>query len=191
MDGTLSSATLFGTTAAPALQEPWVMWVGPPTAVSESGGSVDPIAEFPTFMASTLQCSPYYHDFGSIDELHVFHEAIIPDGQYEIQTIRQGCGATTEVNFSPPLIVDTSRWGDTVGPFDGQTWPAPDGVVSIPSDILATIDKFRGLPMAPTKARVDIAPATPNRVIDISDITRGLNAFRGTAYPFSVTTPCP
>ena len=53
---------------------------------------------------------------------------------------------------------------------------------------------FRPLkvPTAPIKARVDLEPATLDRIINITDITRSLDAFKGADYPFPPgPPPCP
>ncbi|MFQ5494517.1 MAG: hypothetical protein ACE5EX_03970, partial [Phycisphaerae bacterium] len=73
-----------------------------------------------------------------------------------------------------------------------NTWSAPDGIVGVTSDVIAVVDKFAGRTTAPIKARADIEPATPDQLINISDATRALDAFRGRSYPFDPgPPPCP
>ncbi|UCC30253.1 MAG: hypothetical protein JSU86_18895, partial [Phycisphaerales bacterium] len=95
--------------------------------------------------------------------------------------------------------VTMSRWGDVVR--SCATWPCtpPDGVVGIPTDVTALLDKFKNLG-PPTfnpalrKARADLDWETPNKRIDISDVTFCLDAFRGVLYPppaFAAPQPPP
>ncbi|UCC29642.1 MAG: hypothetical protein JSU86_15730, partial [Phycisphaerales bacterium] len=63
------------------------------------------------------------------------------------------------------------------------------GVVGIPTDVTAVLDKFKNLapPSMPcyavVKVRADLDWCTPNQRIDISDVTFCLDAFRGVMYP--------
>ncbi|MCH7752233.1 MAG: hypothetical protein IH898_08780 [Planctomycetes bacterium] len=161
------------------------MWVGTPQAVTEIGGSVDPIAGAPNFTAATLQCAPLYTDWSADESVHVYHAAIIPEGTYSVQVIGEGCSTSSEIDFSDPLVMSTNRWGDVVGPFDAKTesWTAPNGTVDITSDVVAMLSKFSSEPGAPVKSRVDIHPATPDQKISI------LDAFRGFGFPYEPDTP--
>ena len=70
------------------------------------------------------------------------------------------------------------------------TWRPSSSRLSF--DIIAILERFKSLPSAPSKVRVDLEPATPDRLINITDITSGLDAFRGTSYPFPpFSAPCP
>ncbi len=57
------------------------------------------------------------------------------------------------------------------------------------SDVTAVLDKFRNLEppdvncASVTKTRADLDWETPNQLIDISDATCCLDAFRGMQYP--------
>jgi hypothetical protein len=53
------------------------------------------------------------------------------------------------------------------------------------------VDKFKNLPGAPIKSRADLAPDTPNRIVNFDDISFAVTAFKGIAYPFDGPTPCP
>ena len=53
------------------------------------------------------------------------------------------------------------------------------GTVGITTDVTAALDKFRNLPGAPIKARCDIEPAVPDQMVNMTDITSFLDAFRG------------
>ena len=150
---------------------------------------------WPTFWAATLQCEPFYTDWSALGTVHIYHETIIPGGVYDLQAIKESCGIASEVNFSAPLTIGTSQYGNISGPFDEvrNVWtePEPDGAVDIVTDVLAGIAKFANRPGAPIKTRVDLEPATIDFKINITDITQALTAFRGLPYPFTpTTTPC-
>ncbi|MFQ5495633.1 MAG: FG-GAP repeat protein, partial [Phycisphaerae bacterium] len=170
-------------------------WVSAPRLVSENPGSVGPLPGFPNFNAATLTCAPVFSDWSAAGTVHVWARLVVPGGLYAVQVINSDvvCDTSNEASFSPALNLTQSVWGDLVGAFDsaGGTWRAPDGVVAVISDVIAIIDKFAGRATAPIKARVDIEPATPDRLINISDATRALDAFRGKSYPFSPGPPCP
>jgi len=125
----------------------------------------------------------------------MFHEGVIPGATYEIQSIEAGHGISVEDNFSAPVELRTSIWGDIVR--DCATYPCspPDGSVDMTTDVTAVLDKFRNLgpPAIPVaavaKARADIEPQTPDQLINIIDVSQVLNAFRGFTYPFSPGPP--
>ena len=110
----------------------------------------------------------------------------MPTGSYEVQLVDNGCDLADDDSFSPVLEVLNPVWGDIGGSFDpaASIWTAPDGVVGIPTDILSMIDAFGNKPGNPTKLRADIEPCILDFKINISDITRALDGFRGLPYPF-------
>jgi hypothetical protein len=56
---------------------------------------------------------------------------------------------------------------------------------------VAVLDKFGNRPGAPQKIRADVEPATIDFKINITDVSRVLDAFRGLAYPFPPPSwPC-
>ncbi len=175
------------------------LWLGQPTEVTELSGVVDPLmAEgHPSFWAATRQCEPFYANWSQYGggTLHVYHESIIPGGVYDLQAIRQGCGTASESNFSAPLSIGTSAFGNVGGPFDTQrnvwTAPEPDGTVDITTDVIAAINKFGNRLGSPMKIRVDLDPETPDFKINIIDIVHILDAFRGLPYPFVPVSPAP
>ena len=63
-------------------------------------------------------------------------------------------------------------------------WVAPDGVVGIPTDILSMIAGFGNQRGSPTKTRADVEPCVLDFKINIIDIVRALDAFRGLPFPF-------
>ncbi|MFQ5494703.1 MAG: hypothetical protein ACE5EX_04920 [Phycisphaerae bacterium] len=169
------------------------LWVGPPQRVTETPGEVAPFVgdASPTFLAATLQCDPFFADWSQFGLVHVFHEAVVPDGLYAVQAVLAGCVNITPDRFSPPLMVGNSGHGDVVGPFDQATqmWTGPDGSVDIVTDAIAVLDKFAGRPGAPIKARADLEPSTPDRIINISDVVIVVQAFGGDGYPFTPDLP--
>ncbi|MFQ5494214.1 MAG: FG-GAP repeat protein, partial [Phycisphaerae bacterium] len=170
------------------------MWVGPLQSVNEEGGVIIPAPNPPVFMAAPLQCNRFVSDWNAADTVHVYHRAIVPGGTYTVQAVGEGCSPQSEADFSAPLSMTQGVWGDMVGRFDpvNRVWMAPDGIIEIISDCLAIMDKFADHPNAPIKTRADIEPATPDQLINISDVVRCLDAFRGRSYPFDPgPPPCP
>jgi hypothetical protein len=55
------------------------------------------------------------------------------------------------------------------------------------------VDKFKGLPAAPIKARCQMHPNVPdpNAAINIVDVAHVVDAFKNFAYPYSGPTSCP
>lgn len=159
------------------------MWVAEPEDVSENGAEVEPITGFPNFKAATLQCEPFYSDWSSFGTVHIYHEAIVPDGSYSIQVIDEHCTISVESNFSAPLAVTMTHWGDTLGNCSTIPCSPPDGTVNI-IDVVGILGRFISDPDSIIKTRADIEPATPDRVINISDVLFSLGAFSGVPYPF-------
>ena len=119
--------------------------------------------------AAVLQCEPYYADWSNVGTLHVYHPAIVPcaASAYTIQAIEEGCDVVLAQSYSTPWALSTSGWADVVGLFDGTEWGAPDGEVTVVSDVLAILGKFTNQTNAVSKARVDLHPATPDQIIGI------------------------
>ena len=167
-----------------------IKWIGPPSQVSEAPGSSDPTPG-PTFTAASLQCSPYYTDWSTAGLLHVVDAAIVPAGYYKVQAIHQDCDLVGEPNYSAALAVEaTPLWGDLVGNCGVTPCTGPDGKADF-LDIAAIVDKFKGAVGAPLKARADLGPNIPDRVIDFVDIQHAVAAFRSSGYPFGGPTACP
>ena len=194
----------------PTAYDAWdgvAMWVDAPATFCENAGKTTPPC--PTaqpsdeFTAAILQCEPHYMDWSTVGYFHVYHEGIIPGGTYQIQVIDESCDIGLEENYSAPLELTTSRWGDLVSNCTTCPCGPPDGTVGIPTDVTAALDKFKNLepPAFPcaavTKVRADLDWETPNQRVDISDVTCSLDAFRGAEYPpesFSdppTEDPCP
>jgi len=134
------------------------------------------------------------------ETIHVFHENIVPAGGlpgsagsldlalYHVQAIVPSCSTAAEGHFSAPLIRATSKWGDTVGDCSSLPCSSPDGVVNVSSDVIALLDRFKNQPTGASKPRADLVgqsgPAgRPDVITTIIDVTKGLDAFRGVAYP--------
>ena len=179
--------------ALPAPFDTWngtEMWVGLTSEVSEKGSSVEPTAGFPNFTAATLKCAPFFLDWGQLGTVHVFHEAIVPEGVYTLQAIDNSCSTTAEGNFSEPLAMTTAKWGDTVRDCSVIPCPPPEGVVNI-IDVVSILNRFVSDPDSPRKARCDLEPACVDLVINISDVLFALGAFQGSPYPFVPSAPDP
>ena len=164
------------------------MWVGLPHDTSELGGLDDDTP--PTFSVATLECEPVLADWASHGTVHVYHEGLVPGGTYAVQALASGCSAESELSYSVPLSMRLARWGDVAGRLEVGVWTIPDESVDITIDVLALLAKFSNRPGAPTKARADLEPATPDQKINMSDILRTIDAFRGLPFPFVAAEPC-
>ena len=144
--------------------------------------------------SANLQATQYCHDFGSLELLHVTDCEIVPEGTYTVQAIICGADPANEANYSDPLVINTSSWGNICGPYDAgnNRWSAPDTSVDIVYDVTACVDKFKNAPGAPIKPRADIDPNVPDWKINItSDVTKIIDAFGGDPYPFPGPGTCP
>jgi hypothetical protein len=81
-------------------------------------------------------------------------------------------------------------WGDVTGGWDGSSWTAPDGVVD-QDDIDAVVAKYQNLTNAPIKARADLDPDVPNRLVNFIDIGKTVDAYHGYLYPYDGPSGCP
>ena len=169
-------------------------WIAQPTLVSENGGSPVPIPGFENIHVASLQCEPVFVDLAALGMIHLTHETIVPGGVYKLEVLDGVCPSSDPNSYSASLTITTSDWGDLVGAYDPATssWKAADGSVDVTTDVVGVIDRFGSLPSSPSKTRVDIWPATADRVIDINDITQVLDAFMGEPFAFTPTPPpCP
>lgn len=170
-----------------------VRWVGPPAQYTESSSSGV------LFWASALQCEPHYQDWSTVGLLHVTGSAIVPSSVYEVENVAASCMGVEEscLAVSAPLTISTTRWGDVASPYNP---PSPTVQPDI-SDISALVDKFRGAPGAPIKARALLAGepgnpfgeiTPPVLVVDFgfSHISACVDAFRGVPYPYTIQS-CP
>jgi hypothetical protein len=158
------------------------MWVGPPVQYVESGSDPTP------FMASKLQCTPYYHDWSTVGLLHVTGEAILPSSSYDVENLAASCqGQETSAecssgggSVSAALTIQTGRSGDVVGaPFS-----KPDF-----GDISALVSKYQSKPGAPIKARAKLAGNARGLInlashVGFADIPVDVDGYQGKPYPY-------
>ena len=124
---------------------------------------------------------------------------MVPGAGYLVDAIEVGCWLSVSVEeqrsasrdrptnyFSTALTVSTaSLWGDVAG---SQMNGGPDGKVDM-LDVSAVVDRFRQAAGAVDLHRADLSPAIPDRMVDFTDISEAVNAFRGKPYPFSTAAP--
>ena len=135
--------------------------------------------------------TPVFRDWtGGPQLIHVGDCAVVPVATYEIRWTPDG------VVFFDPVVVPTvgrpadKQWGDVVGSFD-WSWSCPDGIVNM-DDVMAAIQKFKGLPTAPPLAWVDVEPEVPNAFLNFTDIFWIVQGFKGELpYPFADPADCP
>jgi hypothetical protein len=179
------------------------MWLSEPVEYCENSGQDEPPVEgcgpapgAPTlsFHASTLQCDPYYTDWNTLGAVYVISEFVVPGATYSVQSIDESCQTGIEDNFSAALTLTTSLWGDVVQdctPRPESPCLPPDGSVDITTDVVGVLDKFSNVATAPLKARADLEPGDLDLIINITDVTMCVDAFRGEPYPFVPSgVPC-
>ncbi len=171
-------------------------WVGPPDVYCENGAEVNapctPAEGIPssTFLSSSLQCAQHCMDWGSPGEtLHVGDINVVPGAVYRVRAINCGSDPDEATNYSLPLPVATSQWGDTILTCEGCPCGPPEGIVNI-IDCKGVVDRFVSAPCAPLKSRVDLEPAIPDRQINITDALQCVRAFQGVPYDLSVPVGC-
>ncbi len=167
------------------------LWVGEPRWVCQFGCCVYCGDQWASILAATLQREPFYASWMPGLTVHVFHEGIIPEGNYRIQVIDQTCSVDDESSFSDPLEMTTAKWGDTVRDCVTIPCPPPDGVVNI-IDVAAILARFASDPRSIVKPRADLEPGCLDLVINMSDLLYAIAAFQGLDYPFEPTAldPC-
>jgi hypothetical protein len=162
-------------------------WVGTPGTFYEAQGP--PLGG--PYRAARLQCSPYYHNWGSESVFHVTGAEIMPSSRYEVEVFGSVCkgqeGACQAV--SPPVTMATRRSGDVTARFN-----PPDPVTQPDAlDVAQLVNKFKSVVGAPIKAIAQLQPNLPDLNADINalDIVQGVDAVKGLAYPFGGPCPCP
>ncbi len=165
---------------------------------------VPPATECPTaagglpqnwFWGAELGCDPYLTDWTQYDIVHVFDEGIIPNGDYDLAVIEEGCTVLDEWETNPDLWSPVVRftqtmWGDCVENCTTIPCSPPLGTTNTSiGDVTAVLDKWKNLPGNIKKARGDMegSPAgdhrVPDQAINITDVTYVLGAFLGDQYP--------
>ena len=164
-----------------------VRWVGPPQDFQES----DAIPF--TFRASTLQCEPYFQDWGAEELVYITGPEIVPSSVYQLQFVDEHCLAAQvgEDGFSTPLLVQTARWADAALPVQDPEAPSPNQPNIL--DVSALVDKLKGIVTAPPRVRAQLQPDAPEPAspMNILDVATGVDALKGFPYPFSGPSPCP
>lgn len=160
-------------------------WVGAPIRVLEAQDN----SALGSYVTARLQCSPYYADWSSFGVINIAGPEIMPSSTYEVQVFNPSCKGD-EVNCTDVSGIATGttrRSGDVALPF------APSGTQPDPSDVVAVLNKFRNQPGAPSKVIAQIQPNVLDLFVDTGalDIVGTIDAFRGTAYPFTGPCPCP
>jgi len=163
------------------------LWVGPPHVCPEEDAS-DPMR---TFVAAGLQCEPYFQDWSSLGVVEVYGAELIPDASYDLQAIKD-CASSFEVetNYSIPLTMTTSLFGDVVEPY----YTGPGDAQPDFRDISAVVAKFVGDLSAPIKAAAQLQPnvVDPMDPVNFKDIAAAVSAFLGAPFDelLGITGPC-
>jgi len=167
------------------------MWAGPPVQYFESNS--DPTA----FMASKLQCTPYYQDWSAISLLHIVGEAILPSSTFDAEILDASCMGIEDTctAVSAPLTALTARHGDV--------YHVPPALKPNFGDINSLVSKYQNKLGAPIKVRARMSTGNPRGLISLStdvgfaDIAADVAAYQGAPYPFkpgkcsgSPTTAC-
>jgi hypothetical protein len=164
-----------------------VRWVGEPNTFLESQGNSDA----GSFKAARLQCTPFYHDWTIEGLVHVVGAELVPSSTYHVDVLAADCmGSESSCSLvSPYNSLTTARYGDITLVFNP---PEPDSQPDA-LDIVALVNKYKGLTGAPSKAFAQLQPNLPELNSDVSalDIAAGVNAYKGFAYPFSGPCVCP
>lgn len=166
------------------------VWVGPPATYFESAANPIP------FRAAHTQCTPHYRDWSTEGVIHVTGSAIVPSSIYAIENVAAACsGIESSAEcvsggqfVSSTLILRTTRWADVETPFNP---PTPSTQPDL-ADVGSLINKFRGQPGAPIKAKGFLAPVDafgnipPSSLsvdLGFAQISVAVDAFRGRPYP--------
>ena len=169
------------------------MWVNTPKVFTELSGLDDPVPP-PSFLASNLVCDPVCLDWGAGGQIDVYAEGVLPGSSYSVRAIDCRCDLADRANYSAPVTVTTSKFGDLTRPF-AVVWPPPDGVVDIAFDLVAVVAKFVNDPDAPRKVRADLRGDLVRRCVDMKisvlEFLTVIDAFTGFLYPDRPSNPDP
>ena len=175
----------------------WVKEAGPITEVAGVAGPTPP----PTFEAADLDCeidNAHWTDWSPVEPVHLYDAGVVPGAVYHVQAVHNLCDPEHERNFSAPLVIETSVYGDVTDAIvgcEGAPCPPPDGTVDMP-DIEALVYKFSHPIDEPKKTRSDLGngdmnnPA-PDHKVDMLDIALAVDAYLGNPYPYSGPADCP
>lgn len=141
-----------------------IRWVGPPTTGIPDG-------LLPNFIAAPLQCSIDARNWGTFTPLHIYGSAVVPDSAYDVRMCMND-----ETTCSPPLRVESAKFGDIVPPIDAAN---PNF-----QDINSIVDKFQNKPGQQSKTRVKIQGQTPDPVAPVNflEVSADVKAFQGVLF---------
>lgn len=166
-----------------------VRWVGPPRSFDENEYTDA------TFIASLLQCEPYYTDWSSVDLLNVTGAGIVPSSIYDVQVVAASCDGFEDICTakSETLTIETARWGDLVAPF--QEPGGPPGTASQPDvrDLAAVVTVLvLPVPSVPfVRAKLQGSRPDSATKINVLEITFVIDAVKSRNYPYAGPTDCP
>lgn len=175
-----------------------VRYLGPPSALNDTHPSM------PKYVASKLQCDPYYRhwrlaaltaEFGAevdTETIYFYGAETMPCSLYEVQPAAQACvESAREECFPLALEVRTALWGDL--------WP-PFGSVNF-TDIGKSVDAFKEIPFvpgdppggAPRNVRAMLRGNIPHlgSGTHFSDIGKVVDAFKSRPFLAIGPTNCP
>jgi murein tripeptide amidase MpaA len=135
----------------------------------------DPDPSLAGIGVARLQDTPVYRPGSAWGTLSIADAGIVPSRTYHVQAQLE------DESLSPPAVTTTTFWADLATEYD----------VVDALDIVAVVDRFRGMRTAPPMQRCDLDPARPNFIIDAIDIVSVVDAFRGLPYPFNTPDLCP
>jgi len=131
--------------------------------------------------------------------LHVTGSSITPSSIFEVEVLAESCMGSEDTceDVSDPLELRSTRWGDVVFQFNPPSTTIQPDI----TDVSALVDKFRSSPSAPIKAQGMLAGepgnifgeiSSPVLAVDFgfSHISACVDAFRGTPYPYTISS-CP
>lgn len=161
-----------------------VRWLGPPDTFPDT-------APDSSFLASQLQCTPHFADWGSMGTVQVYGDAIVPSSVYTMMQVPISCQANPNDPFCFGLAtrVHTGQWGDVATPYARSDQAAQPDM----TDIAVIVDAFRGIPGATPKALTQLRGAVPDpaTLINFADVQHAVYAVMGFAYPYPVPASCP
>jgi hypothetical protein len=162
-------------------------WVGKPGTVLEVQGAPG----LGNFKGARLQCTPYYHDFGSEGLIHVVGGEILPSSRYEVEVLAASCKGNEGpcAAVSNPVVMTTRRSGDIAANYN----PPPTSTQPDAIDVTQLVNKLKNVIGAPSRSIAQIQPNVPELNADINalDIVAVVDAVKGLAYSFGGPCPCP
>ncbi|MBI1825293.1 MAG: hypothetical protein HY287_04875 [Planctomycetes bacterium] len=171
-------------------------WAGPISTYCETFHFPPPCpGNDSQYMVANTQCSPLYSDWhadSSGGVLHITGADIIPSSIYEVDLVPLSCQGNESscADVVSYVTLRTARLGDTAPPFQ-QPSPASLSQPDI-SDVAAEVDKFKTiLGLGELTAFVDVHPRIPTGVVNISDVSTCIDAFKNLPYVLGTPTDCP